>query len=535
MRAAAAAVCLLFASCSDDGETARPAPLPPTASGPMTFDQPIVSSIDSIVWSGDGYVAAGSGTLYWTGMQAFQVWRSDDGFAWSQIFLEEVECCDRSESVTRLLESPYGLLAWTHGGLLRHPYDWFSTTFLRSSADGGHTWVEHRGGPWGARGVVARPPVVVGSTVLVAASRNDAPTTELGTYTPSLWRSDDLDTWHQIEVPDPPADGWVDVAALDELTLLVQTDDRNDGTRRMHLSTDGGETFSEVFPPHPERRPRLLGTVDARFLLTLERTDDEWADPDGPQTGPLLATSRDGRRWDVPERNTGLWGDAAVRIDATIPADDWLLLPVWRTMRNDLRYCVADVTTCRQGGLAVVALARGAEERELIIDLPHTASAFDQELVAGPPGTLLVWSAQHEPPEPSYAVEAHRWDGLGAQLLHRPAPQKRPPEPSSPIRLLHRDVISVGERFHTQLPIGLCSGDRIRNDERWYLNAESDELRFGDLPEGWPFLPDVGSHGPRGYLVVEGERIDQDTFRFFVDDETTLEYRYDPRGPQVVC
>jgi hypothetical protein len=524
-----ALTCLLIASCTSPWAGPDPSDrMAPSASGEFTFDQPLRTPIDSVIWTDAGYVAIGSGYLHGTDEPALQAWRSDDGFAWTQIHLTEPPCCTRDERFLELVDSPLGLMAWTTGRMQNHPGgDWHSASFLRSSNDGGRTWTEHSSGPWNVRGVAVERPHVIGSTVLIVAAEHDASTTEDGQRAPSLWRSDDLESWERVPLPNPPDDGWIRFSAADDQTYLVMAFGQFDDERSWYVSTDRGATFDQVSPPHPDRPAQILGVVAGRFIVTLEPARAEWDDHDGPRLGPVLATSSDGLGWTFEDRNTGLWGDAQPRLDTPALNLGVLHVRFARTLRQDIRYCIADVSTCRQHEQAVAVIDGQNDTRELLVDISTFGPVWRHHFVWSPQ-SLLVWFATLDPHRRQFSVQAHRWDDLGPEHVDQPAPLDAPPEPPSPILRLHRDVVPIGQRFHTQLPIGHWCGDRFSQDDRWYLFSGSGWPLFDEIPPTWPFQPSRGLDGPMGYLFVEGERSDADTFRFFIDRDTTVEYRYDP-------
>lgn len=504
-------------------------------SAEFTFDEPLRATVDSVIGTDDGYVAIGSGFLRGANGSALQAWRSDDGFAWNQIHLTELTDPTRDERMVELVDSPHGLLAWT-SALVRTSVEgnWFPGSFLRSSDDGGRTWTEHTGGPWGVRGTRVARPHVVGSVVLVTATEEEAPT---GVGEVTLWRSNDLEHWEQLTLPDSSDDGWIQVGAVDEQTYLGTIIDTSTYERRWYLSTDAGASFDEVSPPHPDRPADILGAVNGRFVVTFDQAQAEYDHEEESQLGPVLATSSDGREWEIEDRNSGLWGDGHPRVDIPAPAGDPLYVPFGRTIRHDIRYCIADFPSCRQDEVAIAVTDGEDPTRELLIDMP-TVELIAAPRIARSAESLLLWVPGVDEPDDPFSVQAYRWDDLGPEHLHRPAPLEPPSEPDAPAYAMSRDVVPVGERFHTKLSVGgSCSGDRFRQDDRWYVMSGDGWWPYlEDDPLTWPFQPFVGEHGPLGYLFVEGERVDADTFRFFLDDDETFEYRYDPDGePTTPC
>jgi hypothetical protein len=480
---------------------------------------PLGAMPGSIVWTPDGYRGVGQ-----TNSQ-FVVWGSNDGLDWRMVHAEPLGCCGRSESSGVLHRFGNQLLDLNEGDtkLLTGATDLSASGFLRSSADNGNTWAVHTGGPFATPGLRVTGIDSAGGTVVVAGVINENSCTPRG----SLWRSADLDNWNEVDLPGAPESGLRAIAAAPDGSLIATTTDHCINTQQWYRSTDGGASFNPATPPpterptpetapplpgHPNSRPSetatFVGRVGRQLLVQL---DAAGFPGDGvSQTDPVLAATSDGISWRIVPRNTGLFGDGAVSINAFASAPTVGYSFADRTLRADDRYCFDDISTCHRRERILVRVDESLSATEANV----TNDEYLDSLVAGDDGSLLMWHIAGGGP---LQLRVARLAGPDPLPVGDEVPPLSPPSDPTPV-LLGFSSVAVGQDFRARLMVSGCNGPPVLEvDGLFYVGANPPPAPY---PTSWPVKD--------GWFFVRGQRPDAETFRFVIDERTTFDYKLDP-------
>ena len=208
--------------------------------------------------------------------------------------------------------------------------------------------------------------------------------------TNSLWRSTDLTSWTELELPGAPAIGFRSIMATPDGTLLAVAIDWDTDEHHWYRSTDDGASFEPIDRPVPRTLTWGLGPVGDSLLVMTEPSYDDAYPSDDVQTGPVMQATVDGLSWEPIERNTGLWGDGLTDPSRLATTGSNRYTVVARTLREDDRYCFDDLGTCEQRGRILVAVQEDLTFRPVAVEL-EPAARF---VVAGDDGSLLLWGDQ---------------------------------------------------------------------------------------------------------------------------------------------
>lgn len=374
------------------------------------------------------------------------------------------------------------------------------STLLWRSDDGGRSWVPVEGFAPVATWVDSI--VVTGGAVVLVAVDDRDPTARRSV----VMRSTDLGYWQEVELAG--YDGRDYLRLLGEGTLVfavanIPVEAATDrGGVAVWSSADGGATFR----PEANLAYVDLGNfaVVRGSLVRFPSTSQSWyqhADPLG------LAVLRPGEPWEYLPADTGSWGDGyvfATTEPALTPTGRRYTL-VTRVSRASMHYCYADVATCEQREVALMASEDGREWYD-VAGFPRVDGNASRLLV-GRDGSITVVTATRGVPE----LRVIRWIGATEPpLVSRPDY----PPPEIPLPLLG-DALPLEVGYQVRYPLGLgpCGGMYV-NGQRWAAAMPFVDDR---PPASWPVLSVGVIDGPDRLLLGRIRLVATDEIEFSIE------------------
>jgi hypothetical protein len=456
-------------------------------------DRPAEASVTALASTSVGFVAAGSVN------GGFAVWRSDDLGPFEPVYSEV--CCQRSLSATAIGEFDGSLIIT---GSAELGPERRQQAFLLRSGDGGASWtlIDHPAFATNANRVDRMH--VSGDAVLVDAV-DDRVSGEPQSV--AVW-SDDLDSWHPVELPGRrPGDGPRFIQGGGATVFAIAH--RNDGPEGRFSETaiwrsdDGGRRFAEQPPLLEPGVGDFLAVGDTLVAVPTVFTSDV-VHADAP--GRFILTAGD--EWRELGADTGTWGDGRIATYQTAMSDatGHTYALVARTMRASPHYCYDDIDTCHQGELVLLATDDGATWFD-VAGFPGLGLAGDPWLLTTSVAGEVVILGAGDYGTPIYVTRST--GGAPPPEIERPDY----PPPDIPVALVgHAEPFEVGDERRYALGLGGCAGMYL-DDQRWLPETPLPD----PPPPEWPHRAVDIADGPTGYVYGRVHRLDADTVEFSIE------------------
>lgn len=471
-----------------------------------------VPEVQAIGSTSDGYLVAGSVN------GGFAVWRSVDLESFEPVYSEV--CCERYLRASSIAEFDGSLLI---GGTGEFGIDRAEQAFILRSEDGGASWALIEEPVFASDANRVDRIVVTDEAVLVETVDDRVPGAQPQSV--AAW-SDDLVTWHPVELPGRQPEDWPWFVQTAERVFAVSQ--RNDGPEgrfgswAIWRSDDGGRRFVVASALADAEIGGFLAGGDT-LVAVPSNFQDEYRHGDARG---LLVLDGAGE-WRELEPDTGTWGDGwvtAYPTDASEASGRTYTL-VTRTIRASVHYCYEDVDTCQQPETALLATEDGMTWHD-VAGFPTTDDVRGDPVLLStdPAGNIVLLAASYGDPQ----IHITRWTA-GSPPPVVDNPDYAPPD--IPVALYDREQsFNVGDERRYPLGLGGCGGMHV-DDQRW----EPDSPLPNPPPPDWPFRPVQGADGPEGYVYGRIHRATSETIELSIEGLGPVATFRPAPPPEYVC
>lgn len=464
-----------------------------------------------------GYLVAGSVN------GGFTVWRSTNLASFEPVYSEV--CCDRQLRAASIGELDGSILIGGTGWL---GPDRTEQAFVLRSDDGGASWVLIDDPVF--RTAANRVDRFLSTGGVVIAEAVDDRATGAQPSSVAAW-SDDLVTWHPIDLPGRRSDDWPWFASDEHVVFGLAQRVDPDGFLQgwvVWRSVDGGRTFDVA--------PALTGSVagsggfvvvDGSLVGLPSAIQRESGHVDAQGAAVLRAGG-----WELLPPDTGAWGDGAAGLypNGTTAAWDRTYALVGRETFASVHYCYDDPAACQTPETALMS-SRDGTTWLTVAGFPRTQLVSEALTIAnGVNDGIVVIAAVPQDPATDRERFVHitRWTGVGPPT--EAVAQGYPP-PEIPVPLYdHAQPLEIGEERRYPLPLGGCGGMYL-GEQRW----EPDSPIPDPPPANWPYKEANWVDGPRGFVYGRVRLVDADTIEFSIEGVGPVATFRPAPPPETVC